>query len=108
MRKSVRKSVLVVCILVVLAALVAIHLRHNSTNTPEISAQVETSGVNLPPPQAVAKADGYQLIVGGKPRFNKERVFLPPTNSVAITNEAQLRLLIEQSRPRQNQSTNAQ
>ncbi|OGF23030.1 hypothetical protein A3D45_00230 [Candidatus Falkowbacteria bacterium RIFCSPHIGHO2_02_FULL_42_9] len=79
-------------------------------NVSEVSAQVETSAVTLPPPQAVAKADGYQLIVGANPRLNQEQVFLPPTNSVAITNgeEQLLQLIKQEQETRQQQQQTVQ
>ena len=62
-------------------------------NSPDAPAPAEVSAPTNPPPQV-----GYQLIVGANPRLNTNQVFSPPTNSVAITNNEQLRLLIQKSR----------
>lgn len=75
---------------------------------PAITPVGESGNVvwDKPGTNNVATTDNYQLIVGANPQFNKKQVFLPPTNSVVITNEAQLRRLIEQEKKvRQNQQS---
>lgn len=49
-------------------------------------------------------AADYKLVVGANPRFNRNQTFSPPTNSVVVTNEAQLQLLIEQEKKVRQQS----
>lgn len=79
-------------------------LRSRDVNTAIVQRGVPEK---TPSPQVAvattATANGdYKLIVGGNPRINREQVLLPPTNSVVVTNEEQLRLLIEQTRPQSN------
>lgn len=47
----------------------------------------------------------YKLLVGANPSVGRSQTFSPPTNSVAITNKAQLLLLIEQSRVHRTNSS---
>jgi hypothetical protein len=72
----------------------------NENNQQQVQFQASHDAKKLPAP-AVTESDNYQLIVGANPSVGKETKFLPPANSVVVTNEAQLRLLIEQTRPKQ-------
>ena len=105
-----RKSVIIFGLaILVLTLLIAIYSRHDAP-APVAQTQPETAAVNnnFPPPKAVAKTDGYKLTIGvNNLQVNKKQVFLPPTNSVAITNEAQLQQLVKLSRS-QRQKTNTQ
>ena len=67
----------------------------------ETISSAPTSDTSPPPVVEVAKTGNYRLIVGANPSLGKAPVFSPPTNSVEITNELQLQLLIEQTRPKQ-------
>lgn len=53
-----------------------------------------TASTNPPAPVASATENGQRLTLGIRPTFNPNQQFSPPTNSVVITNEAQLRDLI--------------
>jgi hypothetical protein len=78
----------------------AVHSGKKENNQQQVQFQASHDAKKLPAP-AVTESDNYQLIVGANPSVGKETKFLPPANSVVVTNEAQLRLLIEQTRPKQ-------
>lgn len=68
------------------------YTKRSVTNIPTMPAIVETVPAEVEQSQQT-------VIVSGNPRFNPDQKFSPPNDSVAVTNEEQLRLLIEQTRP---------
>lgn len=74
--------------------------------TPAVAHSVQTEIV--PTPTVVPETDNYKLVVGAKPSMNNSQKFLPPTNSVVVTNEAQLQLLMEQTRQTRQQQQQTQ
>ena len=103
-----RKSILFLCLVAMVFMVALIWFKPNTiVVATEAPAQTETISAaptsDTSPPQVVevAKTGNYRLIVGANPSLGKAPVFSPPTNSVEITNELQLRLLIEQTRPKQ-------
>jgi len=88
----------------VLAVLVIQGLKKQSP-APMAIDQFSVSAINVegaesqpdPPSQP-----SFQIRVSGDPSMGQQQ-FSPPTNSVVVTNEAQLRMLIEQARAAQRQ-----
>lgn len=44
-------------------------------------------------------AESYQLFVAAQPRLNPDQTFSPPADSIVITNQEQLDLLVQATRP---------
>ncbi len=89
-----------VMVLSILALVYRLVTGGNDQPQPETEVQVSNNAQKLPV-STVRESDNYQLIVGANPSVGKEQNFLPPASSVVVTNEAQLRLLIEQTKPKQ-------
>ena len=81
-----------VALLCALAAVVVWIFRLNhETNVmeEEITRSAEQTVVapqEVPEPQVSEQTDSYRLEVVGDPRINTEQVFLPPAESVVVTN----------------------
>jgi hypothetical protein len=102
-----RRTIVIIGVFAALALIflaVCSRQKASVTSAPGESVLVVTSATNLPPQETAVESNGYKLIVGANPRINKEQKFSPPTNSVVITNDAQLRLLIEQTHQNTNGS----
>ena len=81
------------CFIIVLILLIVWPRKKGSDTT----SSKYTELTNVPTP---TKAEGFVVVVGANPRINPNQTFSPPTNSVAITNQAQLDLLVKQAKAR--------
>lgn len=66
--------------------------------TPEIPSRDTSTDLATKP--------AYKLLVGANPTVSKTQTFAPPKESVAVTNEAHLRLLMEQAKNSRQQTAN--
>lgn len=66
---------------------------HPQRQPAEVSAPTEVAIPTTP-----VRGDN-KVVVGANPRLNPNQVFLPPADSVVITNKEHLRAVMENSRP---------
>lgn len=55
---------------------------------------------------ATTTSASYKLVVGANPTVNQKQTFSPPTNSVVVTNQAQLDLFTKQAKESRQQQVN--
>lgn len=81
---------------------------YNPVVSPTTAVVNTTDRIEVKVIPAVKNSTDYKLVVGAKPSFDPQQTFSPPTNSVAITNEEQLRILVLQAQSRVSTNRNSQ
>ena len=89
-----KRTIVFTVLAITLGVLIYMHPKQSNNNT--------TSVVTMTSEVAIPTVNDLTVIAGAKPSMNRSQRFLPPIGSVVVTNETQLRELINKSRSQTN------